>query len=392
MLLKKIIIAGFLTTIIALFFYSFTQVDLGLTMTRVSVWQGIQTWFQHIGYFDRHLSTYLYAGLITLLFLFYFLFIKLTREKKIDVKTIWRLLLLMTVILTFSYNAFSYDLFNYVFDAKIITHYHQNPYEHKALDYPGDPMLGFMHWTQRTLPYGPSWLLVTVPLSVIGSQVFLVTFFLFKIMIVSCFIGTLVMLRKIIRKVAPADEAFALVFFGLNPLVIIESLVSAHNDIVMMFFAITALYYLVQQQTVKATLFYILSIGIKYATAFLLPVFAFVWIQQRKKKTINWERVFLVMTALMSLGVIGATYRTNFQPWYLINMLPFAALIGKKPYIFIPTILLSLASLLLYIPFLYTGNWDKPIPSILDMIMYTGIFLSLLFTGGWYVKKLVVKA
>jgi len=200
------------------------------------------------------------------------------------------------------------------------------------------------------------------------------------------------MLRKIIRKVAPADEAFALVFFGLNPLVIIESLVSAHNDIVMMFFAITALYYLVQQQTVKATLFYILSIGIKYATAFLLPVFAFVWIQQRKKKTINWERVFLVMTALMSLGVIGATYRTNFQPWYLINMLPFAALIGKKPYIFIPTILLSLASLLLYIPFLYTGNWDKPIPSILDMIMYTGIFLSLLFTGGWYVKKLVVKA
>lgn len=389
MLLKKFIIAGFLATIIGLFFYSFTQVDLGLTLTRASVWQGIQTWFQHIGYFDRPVSTYLYTGLITLLFLFYFLFLKVAKEKKLDGKQVWKILILITIILTFSYNAFSYDLFNYVFDAKIITHYQQNPYEHKALDYPGDPMLGFMHWTQRTFPYGPIWLLVTVPLSLIGSQVFLVTFFLFKIMITSCFLGTIYMIRKIMQKVAPADEAFSLVFFGLNPLVLIECLVSAHNDIVMMFFAITAVYYLLQQKIVKSTIFYILSIGIKYATVFLLPVFLYVWRQQQRKKNINWEKVFLVMTLLMSFGVIGATYRTNFQPWYFVQMLPFAALIGRKPYILISTVILSVASLLQYIPFLYTGNWDKPIPSILDMIMIAGIFLSLSFTGGWYLKRAV---
>lgn len=391
MLLKKIIIAGFLVTIIALFFYSFTQVDLGLTLTRASFWQGIQTWFQHIGYFDRPLSTYLYVGLIILLFLFYFFFLKLTKEKKLDAKTVWRLLILTTVILAFSYNALSYDLFNYIFDAKIITYYQQNPYEHKALDYPGDPMLGFMHWTQRTFPYGPTWLFVTVPLSFVGSQVFLITFFLFKIMIASSFIGTLYMLRKIMQKVAPTNETFALVFFGLNPLVIIESLVSSHNDIVMIFFAVTAVYFLIQQGKIKSALFSILSIGIKYATAFLVPVFVYVWRQQHRKKAIHWEKVFLIMTVLMSFGVISATYRTNFQPWYLINMLPFAALIGKKPYILIPTVILSVAALFQYVPFLYTGNWDKPIPSILDMIMVTGIFLSLSFTGGWYLKRAVVK-
>ena len=42
---------GYLLTIVGLFFYSFTQVDLNLTLSEWSVWQVIQKYFQHIGYF-----------------------------------------------------------------------------------------------------------------------------------------------------------------------------------------------------------------------------------------------------------------------------------------------------------------------------------------------------
>ena len=158
--------------VVALFFYSFTQVDLGLTIMRWQFWQGVQQAFQSIGYFNRPLSTVLYGFIVLLLFVSYLSFLWLAMKKKLQIQYIWKIIGITTLILLFSYNAFSYDLFNYIFDAKIITYYQQNPYEHKALDYQGDPMLAFMHWTHRVYPYGPTWLILTVPLSFFGGLFF----------------------------------------------------------------------------------------------------------------------------------------------------------------------------------------------------------------------------
>ena len=73
----------------------------------------------------------------------------MAKKKKISKPFVWLIIFVSALLLVFSYNAFSYDIFNYIFDAKIFTHYHQNPYLQKALDYPGDPMLSFMRWTHR---------------------------------------------------------------------------------------------------------------------------------------------------------------------------------------------------------------------------------------------------
>src|SRR5579872_1380381 len=169
---KTILIILYVITILGLFLYSYTQVDLSLTLSRISVWQLVEKAFQYIGYFQRPLSTILYMSIICLLFLCSIGFMRLVQQGKLKRKTVWILIIFSAILLTFSYNAFSYDLFNYIFDAKIVTHYFQNPYIHKALDFPHDPMLSFMHWTQRTYPYGPVWLLVTVPISFIGFQFF----------------------------------------------------------------------------------------------------------------------------------------------------------------------------------------------------------------------------
>lgn len=151
----KLVLYGYFLVIISLFLYSFTQVDLGLTLTRLSIWQEAQRFFQHIGYFQRPLSAELYIGILTLLFVFYFFFLSFVKKNLISKKQLWTVIIATATLLTFSYNAFSHDLFNYIFDAKIVTYYNQNPYLHKALDYAGEPMLAFMHWTHRTYPYGP---------------------------------------------------------------------------------------------------------------------------------------------------------------------------------------------------------------------------------------------
>lgn len=382
----RLLILGYLISIVGLFFYSFTQVDLGLTLTRWSVWQVLQRLFQNIGYFNRPLSTFFYILIICLLFLFYLLILFFVNRRKNGKKELWFLILITTVILTFSYNAFSYDLFNYIFDAKIVTYYQQNPYLHKALDYPGDPMLSFMHWTHRVYPYGPVWLISTIPLSYLGMQLFLPTAIFFKIFISVSFLGTVFFIGKIMKKIAPDQELFSIAFFALNPLVIIESLVSAHNDILMMFFTVLAFYLLLTNKYFWSLCFLLLSIGVKFATALFIPVFVAIAILIIKKKPIPWDKIFFFSIILMMTTIIFASVRTNFQPWYLLYVLPFTIYSAKKYYIFIPTVIISFFALLQYIPFLYLGNWNPPVPQILFYFLISSMILSLIFTLIWRYK------
>lgn len=377
----------YIFSIIALFFYSFTQIDLSLTITRTSFFQPVQRAFQGVGYFNRPLSTELYIGIIVMLFLSYILLFRLAKQNVLQRKTIWMLIFFASGLLLFSYNAFSYDLFNYIFDAKIITHYNENPYLKKALDFPADPMLSFMRWTHRVYPYGPTWLVFTVPLSFLGLNYFVVTFFLFKAAIISSFIGTSYYIEKIAEKIVSHTGKTALVFFALNPLVIIESLVSAHNDVVMLFFAMFSLWLLLQSRVVLSSLLLLFSIGIKFATGLLVPVYLYLFVRQRSGKSIDFEKVSLVLFGVMVLAMILATVRTNFQPWYFLYALPFAALLIRKTYVVIGAMLFSFGALFQYVPFLFLGNYDPPVPAILQAMWFTSFVVSILSAGFFLLRK-----
>jgi hypothetical protein len=387
--LEKITVLLYTLVILGLFLYSFTQIDLSLTFSRIEVLRNTVSIFQHIGYFERPLSAYIYISIVVLLFIFYCIFLRLAFKKKISKLFVWVTIIMTTVLLVFSYNAFSYDIFNYIFDAKIITHYHQNPYEHKALDYQGDPMLSFMRWTHRVYPYGPVWLGITLPLSIVGFNVFLLTFFLFKLLMAASFVGCAYFIGKIFQKINPEKEVFGLVFFALNPLVIIESLVSGHIDIVMMVFSLGALSLLIRKKPITSYLLLALSIGIKFVTAFLLPVFLIISFYQKKHKAVPWNVVFGLAVILMTVGVIAESHQGTFQPWYLLAILPFAVFLAHRYIVLIPVVVISFAALLNYVPFLFVGNWDKPIPQILSDINFLSYSFSLFAVAIYFGYKQV---
>ncbi len=373
----KLIFGSYIIVIVAFFFYSFTQVDLDLTLSQASWWQTVQKFFQHIGYFNRPLSSLLYIVLVLFLFAFYIIFIKRAQKNKISTKNLWILILVMVGILTFSYNAFSYDLFNYIFDAKIITFYHQNPYLHKALDYMGDPMLSFMRWTHRTYPYGPVWLLLTTPLSFLGFNFFLPTFFLFKIFNSLYFMGTAFFIQKILKQIK-GNESLGVVLFALNPLAIIECLISSHNDTSMMFLAILSIYLLFENKRALSAITLSLSIGVKFATAFLMPSYLYYFFKE-KSKSFNNEKFLVFNFFLMFLAVIAVTVRTSFQPWYLLYIIPFASLIPQKNYAAGASLILPLFALFQYVPFLYKGDWNSPVSQILTWITISGVALYIVY-------------
>lgn len=376
----KLLFAGYFLTSLSLFLYSFTQVDLSLTLSRLSIWQEVQKSLQYVGYFQRPTSATLFVLILFFLFLFYILFARLAYLKKITRKQTWALIIVTTLVLMFSYNAFSYDIFNYIFDAKIVTHYNQNPYEHKALDYPGDPMLSFMRWTHRTYPYGPTWILLSIPFSFVGSQIFLLTFFIFKIIAAASFLGSAYVIEKIAKKLSLENTLLPLVFFAFNPLILIESLVSGHHDIVMMFFALLAFYFVLSKRYLLTGIFLLLSIGIKFATGLLLPVFAYIVYLHWKKEKIDTKKVLFFAGGLLTVAVVFASIRTELQPWYLVWVLSFLSLLSYKRWVFIFSTLFSLGVLLHYVPFLYSGNWDPPIPTIKLWITISVIIVSLLLS------------
>lgn len=384
----------YVVTLVGVLLYSFTQVDLGLTLSKVPLFHAILQKFQYVGYFTRPISTYLYMGVLIAFFISYVGLIIVAKKKLISEKLIWILSFLTVGILLFSYNAFSYDLFNYIFDAKIFTHYHLNPYLFKALDFPGDPMLAFMHWTHRTYPYGPVWLGITIPLSFLGMNVFVPTMILFKSLMAGSFLGSVYMIRKISKLISPKTTVLSMVLFACNPLIIIESLVSSHQDVVMIFLSFVAVYFLLRRNYLRACLFLFLSIGIKYATVFLLPIFLVVWFLQWKKKKIDWEWVFTISGVVMVPAIILATLRANFQPWYLLFSLPYVLLGKKHMWVYVTAIVMPIAVLLEYVPYLFLGNWDPPVPMILSGTTLSGIVLTILLSGISYLviwQKNVVK-
>src|SRR3989338_10766362 len=178
--------------------YSYSQIDLNLTLSGNRQYQAVQTILINLGYFNRPLSAAIYALLLILMFVFFLWLLKLSTEQNFPIFRLVLVLICLNLIFAFiSYPAFSHDFFNYLFDARIVTKYHLNPYQYKALDFPDDLWIRFMHWTHRTYPYGPVWLAATLPFSFIGFQKFVLTLLSFKFLFVLIYSGNLFLIGKI---------------------------------------------------------------------------------------------------------------------------------------------------------------------------------------------------
>lgn len=205
---------------------------------------------------------------------------------------------------------------------------------------------------------------------------------LIKGLAVASYLGSAWFISKILREIKPKKELIGLAIFAFNPLVIIESLVSAHNDILMMALSLAAFWFLLKKKPLFAWLFLSLSAGIKFATVLLVPIFLLVSFWRWQKRKIDWEKMWLTSFVLMVVGLVLAIKRTEFQPWYLLFPLPFISLLPDKRWLFWPTTSLSLGLLLHYAPFLYLGNWDPPVPAI--KLKLTLLFLA----GGMFIAVL----
>ena len=326
-------IAPYAVVLFVLTVYSYALIDPNLSLMSNKYWVLFRDPMVQFGYYQRANSFYVYIMLLFVLYVFHIAFLRLSKK--------YNPLVLGGVIggvLLFSYPFLSHDLFNYIFDAKILTFYGQNPYLHKALDYPDDQWLRFMHWTHRSYPYGPFFLVLTLIPSYLAMGKFILNFFFFKALFIGFYILAVYVLAKQDKKSA--------IEFATHPLVLIEGIVSTHNDLIAVSLALIGFYYLNKKQNVLGRILFILSVLIKYTT---LPL---PFVNLDRKNWINWVLLCVQIGLLLYLSLFREV-----QQWYFLTLfayLPLYKSVIQRSNIFLFGLLVS------YYPYICIGGADTP--------------------------------
>lgn len=311
--------------------YSYSLVDPNITFFNHSIWTNFRNIMVDFGYNQRQDSWAVYLLIITLLFVFHYIFV--SRYKNI-VFNPFKIALIVGSILLFSYPFLSADFFSYIFYARITTLYYKTPYTNIPGDFYLDPWLRFTQWTGHNSLYGPVFFVISLLPSFLGFAKLLPTFLLFKLVTVVFYLLAVWFLQKLNKKWA--------LIFATSPLILVEGLVNGHNDLIGISLAIIGVYFFLNKKQILSSLFMIFSVGIKYLT---LP---FILLQPMLKN--NKLIVLLFVTGLITFWTI----KSEIQPWYFMiffGLLPFYEDLIYRLNIFFFGLIIS------YYPFVRFGGW-----------------------------------
>ena len=189
----------------------------------------------------------IYIAIIVVLIVLYLLILKFRKKLFKNIETVLIFIFIVSLIFVFTVPLFSSDVFYYMGIGRINSEYGQNPYyvsiddyvqNEKTRDLSNDTTLykGYTNaWAGKTVVYGPIWTMICGIVTKITFGNADICLLMFKLVNLIVHILNCYFIYKISKK-----KLFVLLY-GLNPFIIIESMVNVHNDIFMVFFIILAL-------------------------------------------------------------------------------------------------------------------------------------------------------
>ncbi len=387
--------------------WTWTLADPNLVLTSFQPYWVFQNFMWSI---DKHVVTIVYALLVTLFFFMYWMFIEKCKVQNEKYKTISSsklsfILLLFPIffILLFSYNALSHDVFNYMFNAKMVIVYQANPHIQTALHFSEDLWVRFMHNIHTPAPYFYGWTAVSLIPYILGFGKFTPTWILFRLWSILGFSLLVFSQTLLLTKVFPKNwkkHVWKIFLFTLNPLVLIEIISNSHNDAWMMAPAIFSLVLIVDQKSKRiqkniavifvSFLLLVFSISIKYATLLLFPIWLFILCKPIFEKyikkflpqmldLISFITEYIYDFSSIALFLPLLTPRSQqFHPWYLIWSMSFLPFI-KLQWLRNTFIVLSVSSLFRYIPWIWNGAFAFNDAILMNQKMITWIPLFVYF-------------
>lgn len=209
----------------------------------------------------------------------------------------------LAIILIFSYPLTAIDLFIYAIRTRGWVLYGLNPLAASPGNLPAtDPWRGLAaEWVDAPSPYGPVWEILSRGAFYLGSGDFLTHLLTLKLVGLLVYLGCLWLVYQILRQMQPEWAVAGSIAFAWNPLTLLEGIQNAHNDGLMVFFLLAAVWLVNGRIGAWAhgrnrfirhlpfthalvCLLLALSILVKFVTVLLIPLFLLALTVQQK----NW--------------------------------------------------------------------------------------------------------
>lgn len=324
-----------LLTSYAIFSYSLTAPNLILS-TWAPYWR-FQTWMWQTFFNNRVLLTQTfsilillittsYATLVWFVYKNYNLVISSTKSLRVALLA----LALVSLPLLFASNALSYDIFNYIFNAKMVVVYQTNPHLKAAFEFAqSDDWLRFMHNIDTPAPYGYGWTFFSLLPYLLSGGKFIIVWFNFKLLGYLSMLVTAISLWWLSKQLRLQIKLWAWVLVFLNPFFLLEVIANSHNDLWMLWPSIIGIGLLVKNKKVLGTtmfssiLLLALSVSIKLVTVVLAPIWF--WYSLPLKWRVPLSRflgikqlpVALICSILLFAPLLSPRSKL-FLPWYLL--------------------------------------------------------------------------
>jgi hypothetical protein len=236
---------------------------------------------------------------------------------------------LLAAVLLLSYPLGAIDVFVYAIYTRGWALHGLNPLAVSPAQYPaGDPWLSLAaEWIAAPSPYGPMWQVLSLGAYYAGGGNFLLQVYALKVVAIIAYLGCTILIYRILRQIRSDWALAGALAFAWNPLVLIEVAQNAHNDSVMIFFMLAAVWALVQSTKHSSTaplrgsaqnaprwiysllvcLFLALSVLTKFITIVIVPFFLLALMSRGQRWPDRIARLFgwgLLIGALIVVGTV----------------------------------------------------------------------------------------
>lgn len=228
--------------------------------------------YYYFGYeLDRTNFYEILAG-FSIAFTAYVLILKQIKDS--ELKQFQVLAILLRLVLLFSIPSLSDDYFRFIWDGQLLVH-GLNPFDYfpadVTIEFPNkETLLAGMNSPEYYSIYPPIAQLIHYLGALFSTNSILGSIVTMRSIIILAEIGTIIILPHLLKslKLNPLNS----LWYGLNPLVIIELTGNLHFEAIMIFFLVMALYLIASNRKIAGGIMWAVSAGAKLIPLIFLPV------------------------------------------------------------------------------------------------------------------------
>lgn len=198
------------------------------------------------------------------------------------------------------------DLFDYIMHARIFSIHGANPFIHMGKEFRYDPFFPYMAWAGLPCTYGPLWVLLSGLAARLAGHGIIANVLIFKLVVGVFFFASIGMIALILRDVAPEHALAGVVAFAWNPIALYETFGNGHNDVVMVFWMLAAVWLLVRRRYTLAILSLMAGALVKYMPILLVPAAGLIALRDLSEWRARLR--FGLLTTLVAMALIVLAY------------------------------------------------------------------------------------